>query len=54
MRLMKTSATAEIHSTHIPMSGNLGTVFFKPHSFLHKTQTLLNANAVFNKCLTEI
>lgn len=51
---MKTFATAEIYSTHTPPSGNMGTVFFKPHIFLHKTQTLLNASMVFNKCLTQI
>lgn len=54
MHYMKTSATAEIYTTHIPMSGNVGTVFFKPHISPHKTQTLLYACAVFNKCLTEI
>lgn len=54
MHLMKISAAAEIYTTHTPMSGNMGTVFFKPHIFPHNTQTLLNASVVFNMCLTEI
>lgn len=51
---MKTSAAAGIYTTHTPKSGNMETVFFKPHVFPQKTQTLLNFSVVFNMCSTEI
>lgn len=54
MDLIKTPFMADMYTTHTPTSGNMGTVFFKPHIFHHKTQTLLNASVVFNKCLTGI